>query len=437
MNSDIAIKVENLTKIYKLYDAPIDRMKEALHWRSKKYHKDFYALNDVSFEIKKGETIGIIGKNGSGKSTLLKIITGVLSPSAGHVTVKGKISALLELGTGFNPQYTGMENIYFQGNLMGYTKEEIDASLQSILDFADIGDFIHQPVKIYSSGMYARLAFACAINVNPDILIVDEVLAVGDARFARKCFAKMEEIKKNGATIIFVTHDISMVKSACDSAVLINEGKKISAGLPKDVTIDYFKIIFPQDEIAQEPAMTSDLTAKPKPPLLKEFHSVDITRVSNMFGLGGAEVLGMHVDGFKSGMECTGGEDIEVVVRYKWDYEFIKDILQKEQIPENIITGVSISDVKGTFLFGMATYDKQVLIDPSRQSTIEIRYKFTMPYLCNGAYLMNTAIALGSQETHVQLKWLDGVFLFKMHSSKKYMYGLFYQDYMVEVSGNE
>ena len=176
MHNNIAIKVENLSKIYKLYDVPIDRMKEALHWRGKKYHKDFFALKDVSFEIKKGETVGIIGKNGSGKSTLLKIITGVLSPTKGTVTVNGRVSALLELGAGFNPEYTGIENIYFQGSLMGYSTKEVNARMQDILDFADIGEFIHQPVKMYSSGMFARLAFAVAINVEPDILIVDEAL---------------------------------------------------------------------------------------------------------------------------------------------------------------------------------------------------------------------------------------------------------------------
>ena len=183
MNKDIAIKVENLSKVYKLYNAPIDRMKEALHPRKKVYHKEFYALNDVSFDIKKGETVGIIGKNGSGKSTILKIIAGILSPSSGKVTVNGRISALLELGAGFNAEYTGMENIYFQGNLMGFECEEMEAKVQEILDFADIGDFIHQPVKNYSSGMFSRLAFAVAINVEPEILIVDEALSVGDMSF--------------------------------------------------------------------------------------------------------------------------------------------------------------------------------------------------------------------------------------------------------------
>ena len=207
-----AIKVSHLTKVYKLYDKPIDRLKESLHLLKKQYHKEFYALNDVSFEIKKGETVGIIGKNGAGKSTLLKIITGVLTPSSGHVHTNGRISSLLELGAGFNPEYTGVENIYLQGTLMGYTHSKMESKVDEILEFADIGDFVHQPVKMYSSGMFARLAFAVAINVDPDILIVDEALAVGDAGFVLKCMNRMKEIKEQGTTILLVTHDTQSIK---------------------------------------------------------------------------------------------------------------------------------------------------------------------------------------------------------------------------------
>ena len=240
MDKDIAIKVENLSKVYKLYNAPIDRLKEALSIRGKKYHKDFYALNDVSFEIKKGETVGIVGRNGSGKSTLLKIITGVLSPTSGKVTVNGRVSALLELGAGFNPEYTGIENIYFQGSLMGYEQEEMDSKLNEILEFADIGDFIHQPVKMYSSGMFARLAFAVAINVEPDILIVDEALSVGDMAFQSKCFNKFKEFKEKDITILFVTHSVDTVIKYCQSAVLINNGEIIKYGTSKE-TVELFR----------------------------------------------------------------------------------------------------------------------------------------------------------------------------------------------------
>lgn len=222
--TSIVISVKHLTKVYKLYDKPIDRLKEALNPFKKSYHKDFYALNDVSFDIKKGETVGIIGKNGAGKSTLLKIITGVLTPTSGSVQVNGKIASLLELGAGFNPDYTGLENIYFQGSLMGYTRAEINAKVDEILAFADIGEFIHQPVKSYSSGMFARLAFAVAINVDPDILIVDEALSVGDMLFQVKCMARMRAMMEQGVTVLFVSHDTHSIKTLCNQAVWIENG---------------------------------------------------------------------------------------------------------------------------------------------------------------------------------------------------------------------
>lgn len=243
MMNNIAIKVSHLTKVYKLYDKPIDRLKESLHPLKKKYHKEFYALNDVSFEIKKGETVGIIGKNGAGKSTLLKIITGVLTPSSGHVHVNGRIASLLELGAGFNPEYTGVENIYLQGTLMGYTKEEMESKIQAILDFADIGDFVYQPVKSYSSGMFARLAFAVAINVEPDILIVDEALSVGDMAFQAKCFNKFKEFQRQNKTILFVTHSIDLIIKYCQSAILISDGKKLLQGDTKSTTEMFRKIM--------------------------------------------------------------------------------------------------------------------------------------------------------------------------------------------------
>ncbi len=235
MNNDIAIKVENLTKIYHLYDRPQDRLKEALNPFKKSYHHDFYAMNDVSFEIKKGETVGIIGKNGAGKSTLLKMITGVLTPTSGSIEVNGKIASLLELGAGFNPEYTGMENIYLQGTLMGFSHEEMEGKIDEILQFADINDFINQSVKMYSSGMFARLAFAIAINVKPDILIVDEALAVGDMNFQAKCMTAMGRIQDKGTTILFVSHDINSVKSLCKRGIYIKNGKMNAIGNASDI----------------------------------------------------------------------------------------------------------------------------------------------------------------------------------------------------------
>ena len=239
---EIAIAVNNITKAYKLYDKPTDRLRESLGLSKQKRYKEILALNDVSFDVKKGECVGIIGTNGSGKSTILKIITGVLSPTMGSIQVYGRISALLELGAGFNPEYTGLENIYVNGTVMGFSREEIDARLEEIISFADIGDFINQPVKTYSSGMFVRLAFAVAINIDPEILIVDEALSVGDVFFQAKCYHKFEEFKKQGKTILFVSHDLGSVAKYCDRVVLLNKGVKNCEGEPKEV-IDIYKQI--------------------------------------------------------------------------------------------------------------------------------------------------------------------------------------------------
>lgn len=244
MKKNIAIKVQNLTKTYKLYSQPIDRLKESLHPFKKQYHKDFYALNDVSFEIKKGETVGIIGKNGSGKSTLLKIITGVLTPTGGRVTIHGKISAILELGAGFNPEMTGLENIYLNTSINGMSKAQTDKKLDEIIAFAELEEFIYQPTKIYSSGMKARLAFAVSINIEPDILIVDEALSVGDAAFARKCFAKIEDMCKNDeTTVLFVSHSGTAIKQLCNRAIMLYDGEKVLDGKAKNVVNLYEKFL--------------------------------------------------------------------------------------------------------------------------------------------------------------------------------------------------
>lgn len=250
--SNYAIEVKNIKKVYKLYDKPSLRMKEAFSLTKKKYHKEFSALKDISFNVKKGEMLGIIGKNGAGKSTLLKIITGVLTPTSGSVEINGKVSALLELGAGFNPEYTGIENIYLNGSMMGFSKEEIDQKVDSIIEFADIGDFIYQPVKSYSSGMFARLAFAVSINVEPDILIVDEALSVGDVFFQAKCYKKLNDLKKSGKTILFVTHDMGSVIKYCNRAILINDGVIAEEGEPAKIVDIYKKVLVGQYDVDED-----------------------------------------------------------------------------------------------------------------------------------------------------------------------------------------
>ncbi len=259
--NEVAIRVDDVSKLYKLYDKPSDRLKESLGLTRKKLYKEHYALHNVSFDVKRGETVGIIGTNGSGKSTILKIITGVLNPSGGHVEIDGRISALLELGAGFNMEYTGIENIYLNGTMIGFSREEIDAKMQDILDFADIGDFVHQPVKTYSSGMFVRLAFAVAINIDPEILIVDEALSVGDVFFQAKCYKKFEDFKKMGKTILFVSHDLGSISKYCDRVVLLNRGKKLAEGTPKEMVSMYKRIMVNQDKAEEIAAHQMDMSS--------------------------------------------------------------------------------------------------------------------------------------------------------------------------------
>ncbi len=240
---EYAIRVKDVSKMYKLYDRNRDRMIDALGIGKKIRYKEHYALNHLSFDINRGETVGIIGTNGAGKSTILKIITGVLNPTDGEVEINGRISALLELGAGFNPEYNGIENVYLNGTMMGFTREEIDERMDAILEFADIGEFIYQPVKSYSSGMFVRLAFAVAINIDPEILIVDEALSVGDVFFQAKCYQKFEEFKRAGKTILFVSHDLGSVSRYCDRVILLNKGEKMDEGSPKEIINLYKKLV--------------------------------------------------------------------------------------------------------------------------------------------------------------------------------------------------
>lgn len=243
---NIAIQVTGLEKIYKLYDKPSDRLKETLGIGRGKHHTQHHALKGIDLTIRQGECVGIIGTNGSGKSTILKIITGVLNPSRGSVTVNGRISALLELGAGFNNEYNGIENIYLNGTMIGFTEKEIDEKLDSILEFADIGEYVYQPVKTYSSGMFVRLAFAVAINIDPEILIVDEALSVGDVFFQAKCYHKFEEFKEMGKTIVFVSHDLSSISKYCDRVVLLNQGTKLGEGTAKEMIDTYKQVLVGQ-----------------------------------------------------------------------------------------------------------------------------------------------------------------------------------------------
>ncbi|MCT7606802.1 ABC transporter ATP-binding protein [Aliarcobacter butzleri] len=402
--SNIAIKVQNLSKVYKLYDKPIDRLKESLHPLKKRYHKEFYALNDVSFEIKKGETVGIIGKNGAGKSTLLKIITGVLTPSSGHVHVNGRIASLLELGAGFNPEYTGVENIYLQGTLMGYTHEEMESKIQAILDFADIGDFVYQPVKSYSSGMFARLAFSVAINVDPDILIVDEALSVGDMKFQQKCYRKFREFQESNKTILFVTHDTGTIINYCTHTIWINDGKKVDEGLPEDVCKRYMSAMAYEQFSAIEERPKIDLEAKDD----DIWHNLDEVE---SFGEKKILITGISMieENNPTNQIFKGGENIILKIKMFSTEDF-----------EHLISGFIVNDHLGNAIFGANTYVyKNVQLNFEKNQEYIVEYNFELPYLRNGMFSISPAIAEGTQTEHIQHHWIHDAMTFTVNTTDK------------------
>lgn len=425
--NNTAIKVSNLSKVYKLYDKPTDRLKEALHPFKKHYHKDFYALNDINFEIKKGETVGIIGKNGAGKSTLLKIITGVLNPTEGEVQVNGRISSLLELGAGFNPEYTGMENIYLQGTLMGYSHEEMQAKLDDILTFADIGDFIHQPVKSYSSGMFARLAFAVAINVEPDILIVDEALSVGDMRFQQKCFRKFKELQDANTTILFVTHDTGAIINYCSQVIWIHEGKKYLEGRPDDVCKKYISFM----AYGLETTIEKDISSEEKTHLnsceVENFAEQNIEPKLTDLGTF-ANKIPKSVWISTNRVERFGDKEAEIIEACLVDmkYRNVFQIQGSETIIlglkfncykdlRNLIFGFIIKDNKGNSVFGTNTAieNKSFEINASNK-TYNFFFAFEIPRLACGEYSLTTSIASGSQQINEQHDWIHDLFTFSI-----------------------
>lgn len=273
MTDDVVLKVSNLSKIYQIYNLPQDRLKQSIYPRlqrlvrkqPKQYFREFWALKDVSFELKRGEALGIIGRNGSGKSTILQIIAGTLTPTCGTVEATGKIAALLELGSGFNPEFTGRENAYMNGMILGFSKSEMDGKIDKIVEFADIGEFIDQPVKTYSSGMYVRLAFAVQVCTNPEILIVDEALSVGDVFFQQKCFTRVREMLKSGTTLLFVSHDTAAVQNLCNQAILLHRGTNIFQGSPEEATSRYYTLSSISPDIVSEnrQIIKKDKTNKP------------------------------------------------------------------------------------------------------------------------------------------------------------------------------
>lgn len=380
----VAIQVKGLEKAYKLYDKPSDRLKEALGFGRKKRYKEHYALKGVDMTIYQGETVGIIGTNGSGKSTILKIITGVLNPTGGSVYVNGRISALLELGAGFNMEYNGIENIYLNGTMIGFSKKEIDAKMDDILNFADIGDYVHQPVKTYSSGMFVRLAFAVAINIEPEILIVDEALSVGDVFFQAKCYHKFEEFKEMGKTIVFVSHDLSSISKYCDRVVLLNQGVKLGEGSPKEMIDAYKQVLVGQyvpaaddhsllsdKEITAAAAAAAGTVKGEVNPELLEYGTKD----AMITGYKITDDMGRETSALLKGKECT----ITMQVHFEHDIE----------AP---IFAFTIKNIKGVEITGTNTMVEKAFLSPVRAGS-DMEITFTQKIdLQGGEYLLSFGV---------------------------------------------
>lgn len=363
--SEYAIQVKDVSKMYKLYDRNRDRLLDAFGLSKTPRYHEHYALHNLNFSVKKGETVGIIGTNGAGKSTILKIITGVLNPTDGQVEINGRISALLELGAGFNMEYTGIENIYLNGTMIGFSREEIDKKLDDILKFADIGDFVYQPVKTYSSGMFVRLAFAVAINIEPEILIVDEALSVGDVFFQAKCYKKFEDFKKMGKTILFVSHDLGSIAKYCDRVVLLNKGTKIAEGNPKQMIGMYKKLLVNQlnlDETTQEMVMEEEsehsLDNEPMFTLGKDKETLwrnkyEINPNVDEYGNGKAHIIDFAVR----------DEDGEITnsINKGTKFSIISEVKFEQEIQNPIFT-YTFKNIQGTAITGTNTmYEKKDL----------------------------------------------------------------------------
>ena len=386
MSDDIAISVQNLTKIYKLYDSPQDRLKEALNPFRKKYHHDFHALSDVSLEIRKGETVGIIGQNGAGKSTLLKVITGVIAQTSGHVQVNGRISALLELGAGFNPEISGLENVYFNGTIQGFSREQMDAKLDDILSFADIGDFIHQRVKIYSSGMFLRLAFALATHIEPEILIIDEALSVGDTIFQAKCFDKIKSLMESGTTTLFVSHAMNTVTSFCDRALMLDGGTLFAEGTPKDVCLTYFELQRKREHEKKEIIKQQKKREMPNGSVSGQ-KGFNTSRVGNesRFGSGDAEIIDLKI------FDHEGNETFHLETGRKFEIH-VDIIFHKEVV--NFCIGAMIKNPQGQNLLGIHSFHDRRMKFGVKFKGDNLSLKLESEMLLNpGKYTFNLGIA--------------------------------------------
>lgn len=440
MSSETVIRVNSVSKVFQTYERPSDRLVQSLcgllarlvpvqstrrrlRDKAERCARQFWALRDISFEVKRGETVAIIGRNGSGKSTLLQIICGTLQPTAGSAEIEGRVAALLELGSGFNPEFTGRENVYLNAQLYGLSRAQIDARFDDITAFADIGNFIDQPVKTYSSGMLVRLAFAVIAHVDADVLVVDEALAVGDAFFTQKCMRFLREFMKTG-TILFVSHDTGSVKNLCSHALWLEKGAVLQAGSPRDVCDQYLEAFVEEQQGKSTTTRLRTIKARPtqkeekdqRLQFINQSHLRNDVRVfafdsdAASFGSGDAQIVDVHFgdDQGKMLSWIVGGEDVTIHVR-----------VHAHQDLHSPIVGFFIKDRLGQTLFGDNTYltYQDAPLGCAAGSQFDAGFSFQMPVLPKGDYSVCVAVANGTQEEHVQLHWIHDALVFKSESS--------------------
>lgn len=442
------IIVDDVSKVFNMYNTPMDRLREAISLKNARYHTEFFALKCISFDVAEGEIVGIMGRNGAGKSTLLKIISGVLQPTYGTVSVSGRISSLLELGAGFNMEYSGIENIYFYGTIMGLSRNEIDARLDDILSFAEIGDYVYQPVKTYSSGMFARLAFSCAINVEPDILIVDEILSVGDIRFQAKCFKKFKEFKEKGVTILYVGHDVSTMRTFCDRCIWLNQGEIVDEGDPTYISAKYVEFMYVDDlteftsykafkkeqETIEEVSLETE--AKPLSETLSTIETPEAAEEDRNERIS----LGRPLAHWGS---CTGLiQDISVTVNGQdlqscdpWDEIHISFSMPlSDQVDyDNLSAAFSIKNREGVDMIVKTTYDDEIKLQRPMDDALRFEFKLK-PRLTNGDYYLVLCLENRKEAVISYYEYIEGAKYFKVFESKQ-LFGRFLPDITTTVKG--
>lgn len=407
-----SISVRNVSKLYLLYDRPVDRLKQLLARGRKRYYREFQALSEISFEVTRGHTVGIIGQNGSGKSTLLQLICGTLQLTAGEISVNGRISALLELGGGFNPEFTGRDNVIMQGAIMGFTREHMAAKLPAIESFAEIGEFIDRPVKTYSSGMFVRLAFAAAVHVDPDILIVDEALAVGDIAFQHKCMTRMREFMQRG-TVLFVSHDLASITALCSEVIWLEHGRIREIGDPKTVTEHYWARMYEEINRAERaPVHTQKSAAGLRAEVLEDLFNLDASKLES-FGTGGAQITGIAVRDVNANpiSEARGGDVVRVQVTAR----------AVDRVAHPVI-GLSFKDVKGNVITGTNTDFEHAALKPMAPGEVcSVQFELTLPELAAGSYSLAPAIANGTQAAHTMQHWVNSAAILQILSPRPVM----------------